>query len=253
MHSSNHSKLDSAPVALVTGGAKRIGAEIARMLHATGATILLHYRSSAGAAQKIVDELNDQRPNSATSVSADLLDIASIPILIKNCIDQFGKLDMLINNASTFYPTPIELVQNEFWDDLMGSNLRAPTYLIKSAVPHLRESNGCIINIVDIYARRPLKNHSIYCAAKAGLEMLTKALAQDLAPQIRVNAISPGAIIWPEAGNSELEQADLIERIPLGRMGDPSDIAKTVLFLAQNAPYITGQTIAVDGGRSVVP
>ena len=242
-----------APVALITGGAKRIGAVIARSMHAEGYNVHLHYRSSAGAAKELIDELNELRPDSATMFSADLLDTAQIPAMIEDCIGQHGRLDLLVNNASTFYPTPIELIEEEFWNDLIGSNLKAPTFLVKSAAKYLRESQGCIINIVDIYARRPLSNHPVYCAAKAGLEMLTKSLAQDLAPEVRVNAVAPGAILWPEAGNSEIEQEELLQRVPLKRMGQPEDIAKTVIFLATNAPYITGQTIAVDGGRSVTP
>lgn len=249
-HTSNSS---TAPVAIITGGAKRIGAAIARGLHENGFNILLHYRSSANAAQTLIDELNANRAESAHTFAADLHDTSRIPALIDYCIESYGRLDLLINNASTFYPTPIELIEEEFWNDLVGSNLKAPAFMVKAAAPHLRAHQGSIINIVDIYARRPLGNHPLYCAAKAGLEMLTKALAQDLAPEIRVNAIAPGAILWPEAGNSEIEQSDLISRIPLARMGEPNDIAKTVLFLASNAPYITGQTIAVDGGRSVTP
>ena len=164
----------------------------------------------------------------------------------------FGRLDVLINNASTFYPTPIELLDDEFWNDLVGSNFKAPAFMIKAATPHLRETEGCIINIVDIYAQRPLSNHPVYCSAKAGLEMLTKSLARDLAPQIRVNGVSPGAILWPENDNTELTQSQLLERIPLARMGHPSDVAKTVKFLVFEGGYITGQIIAVDGGRSIV-
>ena len=243
----------SEPVALITGGARRIGAVIARSLHAAGYRILLHYRSSAGEASNLVTEFNQSRPSSAIAVAADLLDSSQIPPLIDQCIDAFGRLDVLVNNASTFYPTPIELIEEEFWNDLIGSNLKAPAFMVKSAAKHLRKSSGCIINIVDIYARRPLSNHPVYCAAKAGLEMLTKSLAQDLAPEIRVNAVAPGAILWPEAGNQEIEQNELLRRVPLARMGDPEDIAKTVVFLADYAPYITGQTIAVDGGRSITP
>lgn len=244
---------DTFPVrtALITGGAKRIGASIARALHSAGFNILLHYRSSQSAAHALMQELNDIRADSVATYSADLLDHSAIPALIETCHERFGRLDVLINNASTFYPTPIELIEDEFWTDLVGSNLKAPAFVVKSAAPLLRENNGSIINIVDIHARRPLKNHPVYCAAKAGLEMLTKALAQDLAPQVRVNAIAPGAILWPENENQELEQSQLLEQIPLARMGEPADIAKTVLFLTEQAPYITGQTITVDGGRSI--
>ena len=237
---------------LITGGAKRIGNQIAHLLHASGYNIMVHYRSSSNAANILVNELNNERENSAASVQGDLIDIDAIPNIIEQTIDTFGRLDVLVNNASTFYPTPIELIEIDFWNDLVGSNLRAPAFMVKSAAKHLRESNGCIINIVDIYAQKPLSNHPLYCSAKAGLEMLTKSLARDLAPEIRVNGVSPGAILWPEQGNSEVTQEDLLERVPLKRMGEPNDIAKTVRFLIDEGTYITGQIIAVDGGRSVV-
>lgn len=243
---------ESNPTALITGGAKRIGQEIARSLHGCGHNVMIHYRSSAGAAQALVTELNQQRAGSAEMIAADLLDITEIPKIIDFCIASYGRLDVLINNASTFYPTPIELIEDEFWNDLVGSNLKAPAFMVKHAAPYLREANGCIVNIVDINARRPLANHPVYCAAKAGLEMLTRSLARDLAPEIRVNAVAPGAILWPEHGNSEIEQAELLQRVPLARMGQPSDVGKVVQFLVNDAPYITGQTITVDGGRSVV-
>ena len=242
----------SNPTALVTGGARRIGKEIAITLHDAGYNIMIHYRSSASAAEDLLNQLNAKRPNSAATISGDLLNTAAIPGIIEETVDTFSSLDVLINNASTFYPTPIELIDDEFWNDLVGSNLKAPAFMVKSAAPHLRKSNGAIVNIIDIYARRPLANHPIYCAAKAGLEMLTKSLARDLAPQVRVNGVSPGAILWPENGNSEISQAKLIEQIPLHRMGSPEDIAKTVKFLVVDGDYITGQIIAVDGGRSVV-
>lgn len=213
---------------------------------------MVHYRSSASDANVLVDDLNSIRENSAASVQCDLLDINCIPGVVESTIDTFGRLDCLINNASTFYPTPIELIENDFWVDLIGSNLKAPTFMVKSAVKHLRESNGSIINIVDIYARTPLEDHPIYCSAKAGLEMLTKSLARDLAPEIRVNGISPGAILWPEHETHTLNQEKLLEKIPMKRMGTPEDIANTARFLIQEANYITGQIIAVDGGRSVV-
>lgn len=237
---------------LITGGAKRIGQQIARTLHNTGHNVMVHYRSSAGAAHQLIDELNADRPDSAAAVQGDLLDVACIPSILEQTIETFGQLDCLINNASTFYPTPIELINTEFWDDLMGSNLKAPAFMVKSAAPLLRQSNGSIINIVDIYARKPLANHPVYCAAKAGLEMLTKSLASDLAPEIRVNAVSPGAILWPESNTHVPSQTELLAKIPLQRLGEPSDIANLVRFLIDEGSYITGQTIAVDGGRSVV-
>ena len=213
---------------------------------------MVHYRSSAGAAEGLIQDLNEIRSDSAASICADLLDTASIPDIVNGTVDIFGSLDVLINNASTFYPTPIELINEEFWSDLVGSNLKAPMFMVKSAAPHLRAANGCIINLVDIYARKPLSDHPIYCSAKAGLEMLTKSLARDLAPEIRVNGVSPGAILWPENDSETENQTELIKKVPLNRMGDPDDIAKTVRFLAEDAPYISGQIIAVDGGRSVV-
>lgn len=242
----------SNPTALITGGAKRIGREIAHQLHAAGYNIMVHYRSSAGAATELVKTLNEKRENSAASAAGDLLNVDVIPKIIELTIETFSGLDVLINNASTFYPTPIELINEDFWNDLVGSNLKAPAFLVKSAAPYLRDRNGSIINIIDIYAQKPLGNHPIYCAAKAGLEMLTKSLARDLAPEIRVNGVSPGAILWPENGNDEISQAEILERIPLNRMGNPSDIAKTVKFLVTDGSYITGQIIAVDGGRSIV-
>ena len=241
-----------APTALITGGAKRIGKQIVHTLHSAGYQIMVHYRSSAGAATSLVEELNSIREDSAACVAGDLLDIAVIPNIIEQTLETFGRLDLLVNNASTFYPTPIELINDEFWSDLMGSNLKAPAFMIKAAAPALRENRGNIVNIIDIYAERPLSNHTLYCAAKAGLEMLTKSLARDLAPEIRVNGVSPGAILWPEKGNSEFDQETLIAQIPLKKFGSPKDIANTVRFLAQDAHYITGQVVAVDGGRSVM-
>ncbi len=237
---------------LITGGAKRIGNQIAHLLHACGYNIMVHFRSSSNAANILVNELNEQRENSASSVQGDLIDVNCIPNIIEQTIETFGRLDVLINNASTFYPTPIELIEIDFWNDLVGTNLRAPAFMVKSAAKYLRETNGCIINIIDIYAQKPLSNHPLYCSAKAGLEMLTKSLARDLAPEIRVNGVSPGAILWPEQGNSEVTKDELLERIPLKRMGDPKEIAKTVRFLIEDGTYITGQIIAVDGGRSIV-
>lgn len=243
---------NSQRTVLITGGARRIGNVIAHTLHKSGFNVMVHYRSSSSAADTLIKELNAIRKDSAASVQGDLLDINCIPGIIESTIETFDRLDCLVNNASTFYPTPIELIDNEFWNDLIGSNLKAPMFMVKSATKHLRESNGCIINIVDIYARTPLEDHPIYCSAKAGLEMLTKSLARDLAPQIRVNGVSPGAILWPEHETHTLKQEELLKKVPMGRMGSPEDIAKTVRFLVEEGTYITGQIIAVDGGRSVV-
>jgi len=248
----NHSKITNSKTVLITGGAKRIGNAIAHLMHTSGYNIMVHYRSSSGAADELVQTLNKNRPDSAAAVQGDLLDLSSIPDIAATTVKTFGSLDVLVNNASTFYPTPIELINDEFWADLIGSNLKAPMFMVKAAAPHLRESNGCIINLVDIYARKPLSDHPIYCSAKAGLEMLTKSLARDLAPQIRVNGVSPGAILWAEHDTDPNKQAELLEKVPLKRMGAPEDIAKTVHFLVEQGTYITGQIIAVDGGRSVV-
>ena len=237
---------------LITGGAKRIGRQMALNLHEAGHNIVVHYRSSAGAANHLVVEMNSRRTNSALCLQADLLDINAIPSLVAEVIEAFGRLDVLINNASTFYPTPIELLEEEFWNDLLGSNLKAPAFLVKACAAHFRESQGSIINILDIHARKPMAKHPIYSAAKAGLEMLTKALARDLAPEVRVNGVSPGAILWPENDSGMEDQQGVLDKIPLQRMGEPEDIASLVRFLVDGAPYITGQVIAVDGGRSVV-
>ena len=237
---------------LITGGAKRIGRQMAITLHKAGHNIVVHYRSSAGSASELVALLNDERENSAIALQGELLDTDSIPKLVARAVDAFGALDVLINNASTFYPTPIELLQDEFWNDLVGSNLKAPAYMVKACVPYLRERNGSIINIVDIHARKPMANHPIYCSAKAGLEMLTMSLARDLAPSIRVNGVSPGAILWPEDGSGMAAQQEVLDKIPMGRMGEPEDVANLARFLIDEAEYITGQIIAVDGGRSVV-
>lgn len=237
---------------LITGGAKRIGRQMALTLHAAGHNVVVHYRSSAGAANELVSKLNGERDNSAIMVQGDLLDLPCIPGLIQQCIDAFGQLDVVINNASTFYPTPIELIEDDFWKDLIGSNLKAPAFIAKAAAKHLRASSGSIINIVDIHARHPMANHPIYCSAKAGLEMLTKSLARDLAPEVRVNAVAPGAILWPENDAGMASQQEVLEKVPLQRMGQPEDVAKLVRFLIDEADYITGQIIAVDGGRSVM-
>lgn len=241
-----------AKTILITGGAKRIGRQMAITLHEAGHNIVVHYRSSTGAASELVAQLNAKRDGSAVALQGELLDTASIPALVTNAANAFGGLDVLINNASTFYPTPIELLEDEFWNDLVGSNLKAPAFMAKACVPYIRERNGSIINIVDIHARKPMANHPIYCSAKAGLEMLTMSLARDLAPSIRVNGVSPGAILWPENDSGMADQQQVLAKIPMGRMGQPEDVAKLARFLIDEGEYITGQIIAVDGGRSVV-
>jgi pteridine reductase len=241
-----------AKAIFITGGAKRIGRQMATTLHQAGHNIVVHYKSSAGPASELVTQLNSVRENSAVALQGELLDTASIPALVAHAEQAFNGLDVLINNASTFYPTPIELLEDDFWNDLVGSNLKAPAFLAKACVPFIRKSNGSIINIVDIHARKPMANHPIYCSAKAGLEMLTMSLARDLAPSIRVNGVSPGAILWPEDDSGMAAQEEVLDKIPMGRMGHPEDVAKLVRFLIDEGDYITGQIIAVDGGRSVV-
>ena len=238
-------------VILVTGAARRIGAAIVTCLHENGARVAIHYRGSANDAKGLASTLNAIRDNSAATFQADLLDTASLPPLIDAVIEWGGSLDGLVNNASSFYPTPVGSITEENWDDLVGSNLKAPLFLSQAAAEPLRSSGGAIVNIVDIHADRPLRNHAVYGSAKAGLAMLTRSLAKDLAPEIRVNGVSPGAILWPENGMTTAVQKNILDQIPLGRAGDPADIATCVLFLLRDATYVTGQIIPVDGGRSM--
>lgn len=238
---------------LVTGGAKRVGAATCQRLHAQGANLILHYRASVKEAQELQAELNQIRPGSVAVVQADLLDTVRLPGLINQAVEQFGKLDALVNNASSFFSTPLGGITEDMWNDLMGSNLKAPLFLSQAVAPHLKKQHGCIVNIVDIHSEWPLKNYVVYNAAKGGLASLTRSLAQELAPEVRVNGISPGPILWPEEGEWADEEArqHIIDRTLLKRTGEPDDIARTVAFLIADAPYITGQIIAVDGGRSV--
>ncbi len=238
-------------VVLVTGAARRIGAAIVTRLQQNGARVAVHYRGSADEAEALAAELNAARQDSAITLQADLLDTAALPALIEQVVDWGGRLDALINNASTFYPTPVGQITEEHWTDLIGSNLKAPLFLSQAATPCLRDSKGAIINIVDIHAQRPLRNHPVYGPAKAALAMLTRALAKDLAPEIRVNGVSPGAILWPEDGMTDAAQQTILRQVPLARAGEPSDIAGCVLYLLRDAAYVTGQIIAVDGGRSL--
>jgi len=244
----------SGKVALVTGGARRVGAEICRTLHGHGMNLVIHYRSSRDDAHALKTELERARPSSVAIVRGDLLDAAAYPEIVAEAVAASGRLDALVNNASTFYPTPLGEASIAEWDDLMGTNLRAPFFLAQAAAPHLRKHRGCIVNIADIHGERPIKRYPIYSAAKAGLIMLTKSLARELAPDVRVNAIAPGTIMWPE-GAAEVDadqKSEMLARIPLRRSGSPSDIAATALFLIRDAGYINGQVIAVCGGRSVV-
>ena len=238
-------------VILVTGAARRIGAAIVTCLHEHGARLAIHYRGSRDAAEKLAADLNKVRENSATALQADLADTDKLPALIAAVLDWGGRLDGLVNNASSFYPTPLGSISEKQWDDLVGSNLKAPLFLAQAAIDPLRRSAGAIVNIVDIHAQRPLRNHAVYGSAKAGLAMLTRSLAKDLAPHIRVNGVSPGVILWPENGMSDVVQESILRQIPLQHAGKPRDIAACVLYLLRDASYVTGQIIAVDGGRSI--
>ncbi|MDH3491878.1 MAG: pteridine reductase [Gammaproteobacteria bacterium] len=238
-------------VVLVTGAARRIGAAIVTRLHENGARVAIHYRRSANEADSLATRLNNERADSAATFAADLLDMKQLPQLISGVVDWAGRLDCLVNNASTFYPTAVGSITEAQWDDLVGSNLKAPLFLTQAAIPHLRQNGGTIVNIVDIHAQRPLRNHAVYGPAKAGLAMLTRSLAKDLAPDIRVNGVSPGAILWPEDGMSDAAQQTILRQVPLQRPGDPDDIAGCVLYLMRDATYVTGQIIVVDGGRSI--
>ncbi len=238
-------------VVLVTGAARRIGAAIVTRLQQNGARVAIHYRGSADEAEALAAELNASIGNSAAAFQADLLDTAALPGLIEQVVDWGGRLDALVNNASTFYPTPIGDITEGHWADLVGSNFKAPLFLCQAALPQLRDNKGAIVNIVDIHAQRPLRNHVVYGPAKAALAMLTRSLAKDLAPEVRVNGVSPGAILWPEDGMSDAGQQTILRQVPLARAGSPDDIAGCVLYLLRDASYVTGQIIAVDGGRSV--
>ena len=242
----------SGKAALVTGGAKRVGAAIVRRLHGGGASVVVHHRGSQDAAKKLVAELNEARANSAASVRADLLNLSAVAELVKTAAERFGGLHILVNNASTFYPTPIGEIKSTDWDDLVGTNLRAPLFLAQSAAPHLKKANGCIVNITDIHADRPLKRYVVYSVAKAGLAGLTRSLARELGPEVRVNGVAPGPILWPDDGSfDEVARQRVVSHTLLKRTGEPDDIARAVYFLVAEAPYVTGQVIAVDGGRSV--
>ncbi len=236
--------------ALITGAAKRIGATIAEGLHDAGMNVVVHFLNSGDDAERLVAKLNDDRADSSLAIQGDLRNAAALEKLVGNVLAATGRLDVLVNNASSFYPTPLGSITEEHWDDLVGSNLKAPLFLCQAALPHLRETRGVIINIVDVHSQRPLKNHPVYGAAKAGLAMLTRSLARDLGPDIRVNGVSPGAILWPESGMPEKIQQNIIGQTALKRAGEPEDIAAAVLFLVRDAPYVTGQILAVDGGRS---
>jgi len=248
--STNPSALAGKTV-LITGGARRVGATIVRTLHAAGARVVVHYRSSAEAADALVHELNASRADSAACIEADLLDLAQLQSLPESAVRAFGTLDVLINNASTFYPTPMDDITEIDWNDLIGTNLKAPLFLSQAAAGPLRLSNGLIINIADIHGLRPLRRHPVYSVAKAGLLMLTRSLARELGPAIRVNAVAPGPVMWPEDGMDRELQRKIVDDTALKRPGSAEDVARAVLFFATEAPYVTGQILAVDGGRSI--
>lgn len=238
-------------VALVTGASQRLGAQTIRYLHAAGANIVLHYRSSRTQALALQEELHQERPDSVLLVQAELLQTGGLAALARQAVAQWGRVDILVNNASSFYATPIGNVTENHWDDLMGSNLKAPFFLSQELAPELKKNKGCIVNIVDIHAQRPMSEHSVYNMAKAGLEMQVKTLAYELGPEVRVNGVAPGAIMWPVNEMDDIAKKRIVSRTYLKRKGSADDIARTVLFLVRDADYITGQVIAVDGGRSL--
>jgi pteridine reductase len=237
---------------LITGAARRVGAAMARTLQAAGANVMIHYRKSETEARTLVRELNSVRGGSAAMVSGDLLEIRKLGKLVDETIKTFGQLDVLINNASTFYPTPVGEITEDHWEDLLGTNLKVPLFLAQAAAPALRATRGLVLNIADIHGMRPLRRYTTYSVAKAGLIMLTKSLARELGPQqVRVNAICPGPVMWPEDRADRALQKKIVDRTQLKRAGAPEDVARAALFLCADAPYITGQVLAVDGGRSV--
>ena len=236
---------------LVTGAGKRVGAACARMLHDEGCNIVIHYRSSRNDAELLNEQLNHKRPDSAKLIQADLLSDDALKGLAKTAVSAWGGIDVLVNNASAFYATPMAEVTEQQWHELLGSNLKAPFFLAQYLSRSLKERSGCIVNITDIHAECGLKSYPVYSIAKAGLAALTKILAKELAPNIRVNAVAPGAILWPENDVTDAEKAKILERVALQRKGSSADIAKAVGFLIRDADYVTGQIISVDGGRTL--
>ncbi len=240
-------------VALITGGAHRVGAAIARALHAAGMRLVIHYLSSETAARALQEDLHRERPDSVMLVRGDLLNGERLyRNLVYETVERFGQLDVLVNNAARFYPTPVGQATEAQWTDLIDTNLKAPFFLSQAVAPHLQKTSGVIVNIADIYGERPLPEHPIYSITKAGVIMLTKSLAREFGPDVRVNAVSPGAVLWPAAGMDEMSKQRLISRIPLKRTGEPDDIARAVVFLVRDAGYMTGQVMVLDGGRMVV-
>lgn len=240
------------PVVLVTGAARRVGRVIAKTLHEAGFDLVLHYRQSRGEAEQLAAALEVQRADSTLLLAADLAQTAELPKLVLRAVQRFGRLDGLVNNASAFYATPVGDSTEAQWDELFASNAKAPYFLSQAAAPHLRVARGAIVNLVDIYAERPLARHTIYCMAKASLAMMTRSLARELAPDVRVNGIAPGAVLWPEAGKTYTDQSDLVMRTPLKRAGAPEDVAGAVLYLLRDAGFVTGEILRVDGGRTLV-
>ncbi len=240
-------------VILITGGAKRVGAAISRMLHADGANLMIHYRQSANEARALQAELNLKRPNSAAIIHGDLLNMAVLPTLVEETVKHFGRLDALINNASSYYATELGEIGDDQWQDLIGSNLKAPLFLSQAAATELAKTKGCIVNITDMHVERPKKGYVVYSVAKAGLVTLTKSLAHEMAPNVRVNAVAPGPVMWPEDNPQfdEVYRKRVISQTLLKRIGEGDDVAKAVRFLIKDAPFMTGQVIAVDGGRSL--
>lgn len=239
------------PVVLVTGAARRVGATIARTLHAAGHDLALHCRDSRRELDVLIDELESVRGNSTLALQAELADVDRLPALVDATLGRFGRLDALVNNASAFHSTPLGSITPEHWDALLASNARAPLFLAQAAAPYLRARHGAIVNLVDIYADHPLPGYSVYCMAKAALVAMTRALARELAPQVRVNGVAPGAVLWPEHGKDYADREEIVARTPLARTGTPEDVAGAVLWLLRDATFVTGQIIRVDGGRSL--
>jgi len=237
--------------AFVTGSSKRIGAATVRILHQARYNVVIHCRSSRKEADDLAESLNQQRANSANVIQGDLNDEKIYDSLVDQAYQCWGRLDVLVNNASSFFPTPVGSITMDNWNNLINSNMKAPLFLSQAAAPYLKQTHGCIINMIDVHGQRPMREHPVYCAAKAGLAMLTMSLAKELGPEIRVNGVAPGAILWPENDMPETTKNIILERTSLKRPGQPLDIAKTILFLVRDADYITGQIIAVDGGRSI--
>ncbi len=241
----------TAKSVLITGAARRVGAAIARRLHAEGANLLIHHRASGAAAAELAASLNAVRRGSAAIAQAELRDMTALPALVERAVAEYGRLDILVNSASSFYPAAVGEITEAHWDELLGSNLKAPLFLSQAAAPELSRTHGLILNIVDIHALRPLKRHTVYSIAKAGLAMLTRSLARELGPEVRVNGVAPGPVLWPEDDIDAALKEDIVARTALKRAGSPDDVARAVVFFAKDAPYVTGQILCVDGGRSI--